>query len=210
MSAPGCGWSSAVFGTDLYRVLWCASVHTLVRMPRRMAHRRGCVWAIRSHDRRYCGMALIPCPIPHRQPKPNPRRAKDRRISFFDTDVIAAFLTRRCPHGCLIRMGVRWQEPPLHPSARLDVPSEAIVRGSVQVASKRGGGFAGGSSDDRWLSKVATVLDYDLDQFVAQRDQIMFQAVTRNRSGCSPMRERAKLETWRPLSDARPLNRSQP
>ena len=73
------------------------------------------------------------------------------------------------------------QGPSLKPIAFLDMPSEAIVRGSVQVA---GDGVATVLLADHQTTggypKIATVLDADLDAFVQlrPRDMVAFRAIT--------------------------------
>lgn len=79
------------------------------------------------------------------------------------------------------RMGVRLQGPPLVPCATLDMPSEATVRGSVQVA---GDGVATVLLADHQTTggypKIATILDSELDGFVQHRPRevIAFRAIT--------------------------------
>lgn len=79
------------------------------------------------------------------------------------------------------RMGVRLSGPKLTPNAALDMPSEPISRGSVQVA---GDGVATVLLADHQTTggypKIATVLSGDLDGFVQlrSRDSVTFEAVT--------------------------------
>jgi biotin-dependent carboxylase-like uncharacterized protein len=79
------------------------------------------------------------------------------------------------------RMGVRLQGPPLPPQRALSLPSEAIVRGSVQVA---GDGIATILLADHQTTggypKIATIQNDDLDAFVQCRplDQIRFHLIT--------------------------------
>jgi biotin-dependent carboxylase-like uncharacterized protein len=101
---------------------------------------------------------------------------------FFSADTIAAFLAG--PYrltAAYDRMGVRLQGAALTPTAPLDMPSEAIVRGSVQVA---GDGVATILLADHQATggypKIATVVDTDLDAFVQLRphDLVAFRALT--------------------------------
>ena len=79
------------------------------------------------------------------------------------------------------RMGVRLRGPSLTPVARLDMPSEPVARGSVQVA---GDGVATVLLADHQTTggypKIATVLGDDLDGFaqLRPRDLVRFVAVT--------------------------------
>lgn len=101
---------------------------------------------------------------------------------FFDPAVQAAFLG---PGFTLSqaydRMGVRLQGPKLPVNAALDMPSEPILRGAVQVA---GDGVATVMLADHGTTggypKLATVIGADLDRFVQRRsgDPVRFVAVT--------------------------------
>jgi biotin-dependent carboxylase-like uncharacterized protein len=78
------------------------------------------------------------------------------------------------------RMGVRLAGPPLLPNAKLDMPSEAIVRGSIQVA---GDGSATVLLADHQTTggypKIATVISCDLDRFAQLRsgDAVAFERI---------------------------------
>lgn len=79
------------------------------------------------------------------------------------------------------RMGVRLSGPPLPPNAPLDMPSDPVVRGSVQVA---GDGVATVLLADHQTTggypKIATILSNDLDGFVQlrSRNPVRFEAIT--------------------------------
>lgn len=79
------------------------------------------------------------------------------------------------------RMGVRLSGPLLPPNAALDMPSEPVMRGSIQVA---GDGIATVLLADHQTTggypKIATILSDDLDGFAQLRSQSMvtFDAVT--------------------------------
>jgi biotin-dependent carboxylase-like uncharacterized protein len=79
------------------------------------------------------------------------------------------------------RMGARLSGPSLTPVAKLDMPSEPISRGSVQVA---GDGVASVLLADHQTTggypKIATMLDCDIDSFVQlrPRDHISFRSVS--------------------------------
>lgn len=79
------------------------------------------------------------------------------------------------------RMGMRLAGPVIRPGAVLDMPSEGIMRGAVQIAGdgvpvvmQADHGTTGG------YPKIATVLDADLDAFVQGRPNqpVRFQPVT--------------------------------
>ncbi len=101
---------------------------------------------------------------------------------FFAPDVQAAFLTdvfRVTDAGD--RMGVRLRGPKLVPEGALSIPSEPILRGSVQVA---GDGVATVLMADHQttgaIPKIATVIGADLDGFaqLRPRDAVIFQSVS--------------------------------
>lgn len=79
------------------------------------------------------------------------------------------------------RMGVRLDGPPLPLSGALSIPSEAIVRGSVQVT---GDGVPTVLLADHQTTggypKIATVISSDLDRFAQLRagDEVDFEPVT--------------------------------
>ena len=78
-------------------------------------------------------------------------------------------------------MGVRLAGPNLRPNAELTMPSEAILRGSIQVS---GDGVATVLFADHQTTggypKIATILSDDLDGFVQlrSRSSVTFQAIT--------------------------------
>lgn len=100
----------------------------------------------------------------------------------FAADTLAAFLSE--PFAITEsrdRMGARLAGPSLTPSARLDIPSEAIARGSVQVS---GDGAATVLLADHQTTggypKIATVISADLDGLAQLRpgERLRFAAVT--------------------------------
>lgn len=123
----------------------------------------------------------IPCPVTAR-PRQELHVVLGPQDRFFSRETVAAFLAG--PYrltDAYDRMGVRLQGPALPPRAPLDMPSEPIVRGSVQVA---GDGVATVLLADHQTTggypKIATVIDTDLDAFVQlrPRDMMAFRAVT--------------------------------
>lgn len=92
---------------------------------------------------------------------------------FFDDEAIFGFLnTPWKVTDARDRMGVRLSGPSITPRSTLDMPSEAIVRGSVQVA---GDGVPTVLLADHQTTggypKIATLLDCDLDEFAQLRPQ---------------------------------------
>jgi biotin-dependent carboxylase-like uncharacterized protein len=135
----------------------------------------------------------IPCPITAR-PRQEVHVVLGPQDRFFADDSVAAFLG--VPYrltNAYDRMGVRLEGPSLKPIASLDMPSEPIVRGSVQVA---GDGVATVLLADHQTTggypKIATVLDADLDAFVQLRpsDMVAFRAITPEQAI-----ERARMRT---------------
>ena len=123
----------------------------------------------------------IPCPVTAR-PRSEVHVVMGPQDRFFDADSIAAFLSE--PYAlsdAYDRMGVRLRGRALPPKGPLDMPSEAILRGSVQVS---GDGVPTILLADHQTTggypKIATVLDTDLDAFVQLRaqDRVSFVAVS--------------------------------
>lgn len=123
----------------------------------------------------------IPCPVQAR-PRHEARVTIGPQERFFSPDAIEAFLAGPWRMtDAWDRMGVRLAGPAIAPQAALDMPSEPILRGSVQVA---GDGVASILLADHQTTggypKIATVLDCDLDALVQlrPRDRLGFRAVT--------------------------------
>lgn len=78
-------------------------------------------------------------------------------------------------------MGVRLAGPDLTPASRLDMPSEALLRGSLQVA---GDGVATALLADHQTTggypKIATMIGADVDRLAQRRsgDEIRFALIT--------------------------------
>jgi len=124
---------------------------------------------------------VLPCPVSAR-PRSVARVTLGPQDRFFGDAARADFL--RGPWRMTEawdRMGVRLAGPLIAPEGPLDMPSEAVVRGSVQVA---GDGVASILLADHQTTggypKIATVLDCDLDALVQlrPRDRVLFQPVT--------------------------------
>ncbi|WP_426032305.1 biotin-dependent carboxyltransferase family protein [Cypionkella sp. TWP1-2-1b2] len=123
----------------------------------------------------------IPCPIWAR-PRHLLRCTLGPQDRFFSGETLATFTTARFEMtDAFDRMGLRLRGPSVAPKKALSIPSEPILRGSVQVS---GDGTATVLLSDHQTTggypKIATVLADDLDSFVQcrPRDAVMFQAIT--------------------------------
>ena len=119
---------------------------------------------------RFVATQALPCPA-FARPLTQIAATLGPQERFFAPDQIAAFegaIWRLS--GAYDRMGVRLTGPLLPPDAPLDMPSEPVARGSVQVA---GDGVATVLLADHQTTggypKLATVLDADLDRFAQLR-----------------------------------------
>jgi allophanate hydrolase len=126
---------------------------------------------------------LGPLPLPvSARPRQDVRVVLGPQDRFFDAESIATLLSYPFAlTDAYDRMGVRLSGPALTPHGPLDMPSEAIMRGSVQV---NGDGVATVLLADHQTTggypKIATLLADDLDGFVQlrSRDRVMFRAVS--------------------------------
>lgn len=141
----------------------------------------------------------IPCPIWAR-----PRRVihavlgpQDRFFSPESLEDLASqpfYLTNSYD-----RMGVRLRGPSLPPQGALSIPSEAILRGSVQVA---GDGLATVMLADHGTTggypKIATVVSDDLDGFVQLRpnDGVRFKLISAPQAVASARRGDKALRAY--------------
>jgi allophanate hydrolase len=122
----------------------------------------------------------IPCPIWAR-PRPVIHAVAGPQDRFFSAESLADlasmpfYLT-----NAYDRMGVRLRGPSLMPKGALSIPSEPILRGSLQVA---GDGLATVMLADHGTTggypKIATVVSDDLDGFVQLRpnDAVRFKLI---------------------------------
>ena len=124
---------------------------------------------------------IIPCPV-HARPRHEARVTLGPQDRFFDPEAIKDFLSGKwAMTDAWDRMGVRLAGPSIAPKAALDMPSEPILRGSVQVT---GDGVASLLLADHQTTggypKIATVLDCDLDGLMQlrARDLVRFTPVT--------------------------------
>lgn len=123
----------------------------------------------------------IPCPVLAR-PRGALRVTLGPQERFFAPETVAAFLAGPWrATDARDRMGMRLAGPAVPPRGALDMPSEPVARGSVQVA---GDGVATVLMADHQPTggypKIATVLDCDLDAFAQLRpgDPLRFLPVS--------------------------------
>lgn len=123
----------------------------------------------------------IPYP-PAQEPRSFVRVILGPQDRFFTSAALSNFQSQRFTlTNAYDRMGVRLSGPVLPVNAALSIPSEAIVRGSIQVA---GDGVATVLLADHQTTggypKIATVLSDDLDGFAQLRSgaTVRFRAVT--------------------------------
>ncbi|MDB5665152.1 biotin-dependent carboxyltransferase family protein [Cypionkella sp.] len=123
----------------------------------------------------------IPCPVWAR-PRHLLRCTLGPQDRFFNAETLITFTTARFEMtDAFDRMGLRLRGPALVPVEALSIPSEPILRGSVQVS---GDGTATVLLSDHQTTggypKIATVISCDLDGFVQcrPRDAVAFQAIT--------------------------------
>ena len=125
--------------------------------------------------------ASLTCPVSAR-PRHSLRVVLGPQDQFFGSDTRQTLLSQPFTlTDAYDRMGVRLSGPALRIDANLDMPSEPIVRGSIQVA---GDGVATVLLADHQTTggypKIATILSGDLDGFVQLRSRsyVMFEAIT--------------------------------
>ncbi len=123
----------------------------------------------------------IPCPVSAR-PRNSVRVVLGPQDRFFARESIELLLSETFTlTDAYDRMGVRLRGPSLKPSSRLDMPSEAIARGSIQVS---GDGVPTVLLADHQTTggypKIATIISDDLDGFVQlrPRNRVAFTSIT--------------------------------
>ncbi|HEY8381218.1 MAG TPA: biotin-dependent carboxyltransferase family protein [Microvirga sp.] len=123
----------------------------------------------------------LPLPVTAR-PRPTIRVVLGPQDRFFAPETVAAFLDQSYVLTTdYDRMGVRLKGPPLPIAVPLDMPSEALVRGSVQVP---GHGdpivLLADHQSTGGYPKIATLASVDQDGFVQLRPRqtIQFRAIT--------------------------------
>lgn len=128
-----------------------------------------------------CAPRAIPCPVQARA-RPLLHVTLGPQQRFFAPETLARLTAGPWRvTGAGDRMGVRLDGPRIAPAATLDMPSEPVSRGSIQVA---GDGVATLLMADHQTTggypKIATVLDADLDGFAQLRpgDALAFRAIS--------------------------------
>ncbi|WP_333814178.1 biotin-dependent carboxyltransferase family protein [Tabrizicola sp.] len=123
----------------------------------------------------------IPCPV-FARPRHEIRVTLGPQDRFFAPETVERFLSATWEMtDAWDRMGVRLKGPGIAPAVALDMPSEPVLRGSVQVA---GDGVASILLADHQTTggypKIATVLDCDLDAMaqLRPRDPLRFTVVS--------------------------------
>lgn len=179
---PWGSWTYLAFAGRLQAEEWLSSVSThalsgLGGGRLQQGQRLTVTEAARREDRE----GIIPCPETAR-PRSELHVVLGPQDRFFTDESISSFLTE--PYtlsDAYDRMGVRLQGRVLPPREPLDMPSEAIMRGAVQVS---GDGVPTILLADHQTTggypKIATVLDAELDAFVQlrPRDKVAFVAVS--------------------------------
>ncbi|MGR9459442.1 5-oxoprolinase subunit C family protein (plasmid) [Rhizobium leguminosarum] len=179
---PWGSWSYLAFAGALQTATWLgsASTHMISGFGggRLAAGDRLTITDTEPRDER---LGAIPCPVSAR-PRNELRVVLGPQQRFFAPETINSFLSGQwLMTDAWDRMGVRLAGPKIAPQATLDMPSEPIVRGSVQVA---GDGVATILLADHQTTggypKIATVVESDLDAFVQRRprDRISFRQVS--------------------------------
>lgn len=173
-------WCYVAFAGEMDTRLWLgsAATHTLSGLGGgRLAQAQELVIAAPRIVRE----RKIFCPVMAR-PRHTVRVTMGPQDRFFGRDAIAAFhegpwrLSDQSD-----RMGMRLTGPEIAPVEALDIPSEPITRGAVQVA---GDGVAAVLLADHQTTggypKIATVIDCDLDCFTQLRPRapVAFRAVS--------------------------------
>jgi len=126
-----------------------------------------------------CGAIVLPVTA---RPRHEIRVVLGPQDCFFSSQSVANFLAASYMlTNSYDRMGVRLRGPPLSISGSLDMPSEAVVRGSIQVA---GDGIPTVLLADHQTTggypKIATIASIDIDAFMQLRPTalVRFRAVT--------------------------------
>ncbi len=116
------------------------------------------------------------------RPEAEPGVVLGPQTRFFAPETIEAFLAGKFAlTDSYDRMGVRLKGPALPPVGALSIPSEPIVRGSIQIS---GDGVASALLADHGTTggypKIATMLDDDVSSFAQNRPrgEVQFRAIT--------------------------------
>lgn len=136
---------------------------------------------IEDAERRDDRTGEIPCPVSAR-PRALVKVVLGPQDRFFAPESMDRLLSQPFTlTDSYDRMGVRLAGPSLRPAAALDMPSEPILRGSIQVA---GDGIPTVLLADHQTTggypKIATIVSHHLDGFaqLRSRGQVAFTAIT--------------------------------
>lgn len=177
---PWGSWTYLAFAGELAADRWLGSAATHFLSGRGGgAVRPGWTFSVRAP--RLLREGPIPFPATGR-PRPQVRVVLGPQDRFFPPEAVAALLAN--PFALTTaydRMGVRLAGPALTPAGPLTMPSEPLMRGSIQVA---GDGVATVLLADHQTAggypKIATVVSEDLDGFaqLRSRQAVGFRAVS--------------------------------
>lgn len=179
---PWGSWTYLAFAGELTATEWLGSVatHTLSGLGGGTLT-AGQEITVRDTSLPSDAPNALPCPVWAR-PRPQLHVTLGPQDRYFSAQTIADFLSQPFhTTAAFDRMGTRLRGPLLAPEAALGIPSEPILRGSVQVS---GDGVATILLADHQTSggypKIATVVSGDLDEFVQLRpgNALRFQAIT--------------------------------
>jgi biotin-dependent carboxylase-like uncharacterized protein len=179
---PWGSWAYLAFAGQMEVPGWLgsAATHALSGLGGGMLATGGQI-ALTGAERRAEREGPIPCPVSAR-PRHRLHVVIGPQERFFSRDTLATFLSHPFQlTDAADRMGVRLRGPALAPDAALDMPSEPVLRGAVQVA---GDGVATVLLADHQTTggypKIATVISADLDGFAQLRpqDTVRFHAIS--------------------------------
>ncbi len=194
---PWGSWCYLAFAGQLRAPVWLGSqaTHALSGLGGGVI-RSGQEIAVDDAEIRAELAGAIPCPVLAR-PRHRLRVVLGPQDRFFPAAALESFLTARYRlTESYDRMGVRLAGPSVTPEGALSIPSEAILRGSVQVA---GDGVPTILLADHQTTggypKIATVVSADLDSLaqLRPRDGVGFEAVSPDRA-VALARQRAAAE----------------
>jgi len=194
-SGPWGSWTYLAFAGRLEASSWLGSVATHSQSGfggGKIA--TGDEITIKGAEIREACVGEIPCPISAR-PRHDIRIVLGPQDRFFNADALHALLTEPFRlTDSYDRMGVRLRGPALKPDQALSIPSEAILRGSIQVS---GDGTATVLLSDHQTTggypKIATLIEGDIDRFCQLRphDEVRFSEIS-PKAAIAVARSRAK------------------
>lgn len=179
---PWGSWTYLAFAAEIAAPLWLGSRAT--HGPSGLGGGRlvaGQELELVAYDHPPPAPGAIPCPVWAR-PRSEIHAVPGPQDRFFSAESLADLATARFQlTSAYDRMGLRLAGPRLMPQGALSIPSEPILRGSVQVA---GDGVATVMLADHGTTggypKIATVVSADLDGFAQLRpgDGLRFRLIS--------------------------------